>query len=66
MSEAEGQGGHGLSSGDLRREPKDQASGRPPAVPALRRAPTPLRSTWSQAPQIRWDWGSAHPALASR
>ena len=66
MSEAEGPGGPGLGSGDPRREPKDQVSGRPPAVPALCRASTPLRSAWSQVPQIRGDWGSAYPALASR
>ena len=66
MSEAEGQGERGLGSGDPRRETKDQASGRSPAVPALRRAHVPLRSAWSHVPQNRGAWGSADPALASR
>ena len=65
MSEAEGRGERGLGSGDPRRETKDQASGRSPAVPALRRARVPLRSAWSHAPQNLGAWGSADPALAS-
>ena len=66
MSEAEGPDGRGLGSGDPRRETKDQASGRPPVVPGLRRARVPLGSAWSHAPQNQGAWGSAHPALASR
>ena len=42
MSEAEGLGGGGLGSGDPRREPEDQVSGRPPAPPTPRQAPAPL------------------------
>ena len=57
MSEAEGRGERGLGSGDPRREPEDQASGRPPAVPALRQAQVPLGSAWSHAPQNQGTWG---------
>ena len=57
MSEAEGRGERGLGSGDPRQEPEDQASGRPPAVPALRQAQVPRGSAWSHAPQNQGTWG---------
>ena len=60
MSEAEGPGRPGLGSGDPRREPKGRASGSPPIVPALHRAPTPLGSAWSHelrtTPQLTQLW----------
>ena len=62
MSEAQGPGGRGLSSGDPRREPEDQASGRPPVVPGLHRARVPLGSAWSHAPQNRGNLGVSSPS----
>ena len=62
MSEAEGWGERGVGLGDPRREPEDQVSGRPPAVPALRRARVPLGSVWRHTPQNRGNLGVSSPS----
>ena len=62
MSEAEGWGERGVGLGDPRREPEDQASGRPPVVPALSCALAPLGSAWSHAPQNRGALGVSSPS----
>ena len=52
----------GLGLGDLRQEPKEQASGRPSAVPTLRRAHAPLQSAWSHVPQNQGALGVSSPS----
>ena len=52
----------GLGLGDLRQEPKEQASGRPSAVPTLRRAHAPLQSSWNHVPQNQGALGVSSPS----